>query len=97
MLLEHAHLDQGTICVADQRYGVLILEQEPDEATAVFLKDFRNAGGTILNYGLYAGDEAAYLSDIRCASLTLTCLDSHKDLRLTRVRKYGVDILFLSN
>ncbi len=96
-LLDQSILDQDTIRIADQQYRVLVLEQEPDEATADFLKSFVQAGGTVLNYRSYEGDEEAYLSDIRRISRTLTCLDTHKDLRLTRVRKYGVDILFLSN
>ncbi len=97
-LLREVVLDGDVARIADQGYRVLIIEQDPDETTAAFLASFCDKGGRVLDYRAYAEDEDAYLSDIRRASRTWTRLDSHpEDLRLTRVRKYGVDILFLSN
>ena len=96
-LLYSARMEQDRICVADQQYRILILEQEPDAHTAAVLQSFQEAGGTVLDYSSYEGDDARYLLDIRSVSHTLTHLDTHRDLRLSRLRKYGVDILFLSN
>ena len=38
-----------------------------------------------------------YLNAVRGASRTVLDIESTEDLRMTHVRKYGVDIVFLSN
>ena len=96
-LLENAIVDNGALCIANQKYRIIIVEKEPDEVTAKALASLHELGVTVLDYSKYQGNEKAYLSDIRNKSRTLTDLDVHKDLRLTRVRKYGIEIVYLTN
>lgn len=96
-LLDEVVIRDGTAQIASQSYRVIITDRPADRRSAAFLAAFRAAGGTVLHYPEYEQDESLYLKKIRDASHTLTDLDHHKDLRLTRVRKYGVEILFLSN
>ena len=97
-LLGNTVLTDGTARIASQAYRVIITDGHTDGDTAAFLAAFREAGGIVLDYASYDGDETAYLADVRRASHTWTRMDTHpKDLRLTRVRKYGVEILFLTN
>ncbi len=95
-LLDEVVLRDGMAHVAAQSYRILITDGQPDERSAAFLAAFRAAGGTVLHYPNYESEET-YLAKIRGVSQTLTQLEHHKDLRLTKVRKYGVEILFLSN
>lgn len=95
-LLKDAVIENGLIKIADQGYKVVILEEKADKETANYLESFCKSGGTVLDYSTYENEEK-YLSDIRNLSQTITDLDNHKDLRLTRVKKYGVDIIFLAN
>lgn len=96
-LLGEVDLKDGMAQIAAQNYRVIITDGVLDDASRSFLDAFRAAGGTVLYYSDYEENEQAYLADIRRVSQTLTRIDPRKDLRLTRVRKYGVDILFLSN
>lgn len=96
-LLGEVTVQEGVARVAKQSYRLIITDGPLDEASRVFLDVFRRAGGTVLSYSDYQGNEQAYLAEIRKVSRTITRIDPHRDLRLTRVRKYGVEILFLSN
>ena len=87
----------GTAEITEQSYRVIIVDRNYDGDTARFLRAFRDGGGVILDHRDYEGDEAAYLSEVRRVSRTLTDLDPCPDLRLTRVRKHGVEVVFLSN
>ncbi len=96
-LLDEVVLRDGAAHIASQSYRVIITDGTTDRRSASFLAAFRAAGGSVIHYSDYAEDEEAYLTKLRRLSQTLTDIDHHKDLRLTHVRKYGVDILFLSN
>ena len=96
-LLDEVVLRDGMAHIASQSYRILITDGKIDRRSAAFLAAFRAAGGTVLHYPDYAANEAAYLAKIRAVSRTLIDLEHHKDLRLTKVQKYGVEILFLSN
>ena len=95
-ILKDAVIENGRIQIGQQSYGLVILENQPDPVTREYLNDFCRSGGVVLDFSNYENEDA-YLSDIRKASRTLTDLDHHDDLRLTRVYKYGTQILFLTN
>ena len=96
-LLPSVVLRDGKAHIAGQSYRVILRDESYDEATEGFLAAFREAGGVVVDHRDFAEDEDAFLAALRSASSTLTDLDHHPDLRLTRVEKYGVEILFLSN
>ena len=90
-------LQDGIAKIAEQSYRLIIVDRDYDGATARFLQAFRDGGGAVLDHRAYGGDEEAYLSEVRRVSRTLTDLDPCPHLRLTRVRKHGVEVVFLSN
>ena len=98
-LLDQVVLDRGMARIQEQAYHVIILDRpEPDygrRATA-FLDDFRASGGIVIHRRQY-DTEAAYLAAVRQASRTILDLDGSEHLRMTHVRKHGVDVVFLSN
>ena len=96
-LLPSVVLRDGKAHIAGQSYRVILRDESYDEATEGFLAAFREAGGVVVDHRDFAEDEDAFLAALRSASSTLTDLDHHPDLRLTRVEKYGVEVLFLSN
>lgn len=96
-LVEKISLEAGAAKIAAQEYRVIICDREYDERTNRFLAAFENCGGTVIDYRSVSGDEAGYVRAVRAASRTVLDLDAHPDLRMTHVRKYGVDVVFLSN
>lgn len=96
-LVDNVIIEDGAAKIANQSYRVIIVERDYDEKTAAFLESFKAAGGTVIDYRTYGEDEEKYLSDVRAASGTVLDIDSCEHLRMTHVRKYGVDVVFLSN
>lgn len=96
-LLDEVVLENGTARIAKQCYRIVITDGELDKKTSDFLTTFQSVGGTVLHYSDYAENNDAYLAALCRTSRTITKIEHHKDLRLTRVCKHGVDILFLSN
>ena len=95
-LLDRVTLHQGMARIASQAYRVIIVDRDPDTRAAAFLADFRASGGTVIDCRDY-DSEADYLSAVRNASQTVLCIEGSEHLRLSHVRKYGVDVVFLSN
>ena len=58
---------------------------------------FKRNGGIVIDFRHYSADEAGYVCTVRKASRTALYIEAHPDLRMTHVRKYGVDVVFLSN
>ena len=95
-LIDQITLDDGCAKIANQAYRVIIVERDYDEKTTAFLDAFKAAGGTVIDWRDYE-DEQKYLADVCAASKTILDMDSCEHLRMTHVRKYGVDVVFLSN
>ena len=95
-LLRQVTVENGVAKIANQAYRVVIIDRDFDPATTAFLKDFLTAGGVVLDFRDY-GVESDYLAAVCQASLTVLDIDATEHLRMTHVRKYGVDIVFLSN
>ena len=95
-LLKQVTLEDGVAKIADQTYRVMIVDRDPDMGTCLFLERFQEAGGTVIDFRDF-GTESDYLAAIRKTGRTILDVESTEHLRLTHVKKYGVDILFLSN
>lgn len=96
-LISDAKIKNGTLCLLNQAYRVIITEGETDEKTSAALTEYVKAGITVIDYREFENNEREYLSKIRRASRTVTDIDNHPDLRLSRIVKHGVALLFLSN
>ena len=95
-LLGSVTLRDGQAKIARQAYRVILIDRDYDPQTEAFLADFRAAGGTVIDRRAYA-DESDYLAAVRGASRTVLRIETTEHVRMTHVRKLGVDILFLSN
>lgn len=95
-LLDRVTLHDGMIEIAEQAYRVLVVDRDYDAATLSFLEQFQNAGGFLLDFRDYTA-ESDYLTAVCKASRTVPDMEATEHLRMTHLRKYGVDILFLSN
>lgn len=95
-LLGEVTVENGVAKIANQAYRVMIVDRDYDAETVAFLERFKKASGTVIDSRGYAA-EADYLAAVRGASRTLLNVESTEHLRMTHVRKYGVDIVFLSN
>ena len=95
-LLGRVVADHGVAGIADQAYRVIIVDREYDRETTAFLREFSAAGGAVIDFRGYA-TESDYLAAVRRESRTLLNIDASEHLRMTHLRKYGVDIVFLSN
>lgn len=96
-LLDMVTIERGAAKIARQSYRVIITDRTYDEATEAFLKEFQAAGGTVIRWQQYQSKTADYVQTLRSLSLVDIDIDAHKDLRMTHVRKYGADAVFLSN
>ncbi len=95
-LLDRVIVNRGAAEIASQVYRVIIVDRDYDSDTESFLTDFRVSGGTVIDRRHYA-TESDYLAAIRQASRTVSDIEASEHLRMTRIRKYGVDVIFLSN
>ena len=82
--------------LAELGNDVMIVDRDFDAQTVTFLERFQKAGGAVIDFRDYAV-ESDYLAAVCQASRTVLDIDAPKHLRMTHVRKYGVDIVFLSN
>lgn len=95
-LLDQVVLGDGVATIANQAYRLLIIDRDYDPVTNAFLATFRREGGMVIDRRQYAS-EPDYLTAVRRASQTLLRIDAPAPVRMTHVRKYGVDVVFLSN
>lgn len=95
-LVKQVAIENGVAKIAHQEYRVIIVERDYDAQTKAFLDAFQAAGGVVIDWRSYT-DEQNYLADVRAASKTLLNIDAREHLRMTHVRKLGVDVVFLSN
>ena len=95
-LLDQITLRDGVATIANQAYRLLIIDRDYDPKTTAFLDDFRQCGGIVIDYRRFEV-EADYLTAVRQGSRTLLRITANEHIRMTHVRKYGVDIVFLSN
>ncbi|MBQ9938165.1 MAG: hypothetical protein IJO96_01395 [Oscillospiraceae bacterium] len=95
-LTDSVTIENGTAKIADQQYRVIITERDYDPKTEAFLGAFKASGGTVIDRRSYS-DESEYLAAVCAASKTVPDITSCEHLRMTHLRKYGVDVLFLSN
>ncbi|MBP3571889.1 MAG: hypothetical protein J6M42_08015 [Clostridia bacterium] len=95
-LLGEVTVENGVARIAEQAYRVIVIDRDYDAETVAFLERFRKASGTVIDFRDYTV-EADYLNEVRGASRTVLDIESTEHLRMTHVRKYGVDIVFLSN
>ena len=95
-LLGQVTVGDGVAGIADQAYRAVIIDRQYDPATDRFLERFSAAGGTVIDFRDYA-EEPDYLAAVRRASRTLLHIEGTEHLRMTHIRKYGVDVVFLSN
>ncbi len=93
-LLDPAGIDHGAYKIGKQSYRVIITDRAGyDTETDAFLKAFTKAGGTVIRYS----GGAAYVNNVRGASMTDVDVDVNNMLRVTHVRKYGKDVLYFVN
>ena len=95
-LLSRVALKDGVAEIADQAYCVIIVDRDYDPKTTAFLERFSASGGTVIDFRSYAA-ESDYLAAVCRESRTLLDIEASEHLRMTHLRKYGVDIVFLSN
>ena len=95
-LLNEITVDGGLARIADQAYRVILIDRDYDPQTAAFLTAFQASGGVILDRRCYATDEE-FLTAVCGESRTTLHIESSEHLRMTHLRKYGVDVVFLSN
>ena len=93
---DEVEVANGVGRIANQAYRVMIIDRDFDPSTAAFLTDFQAKGGVVLDRRRFADDEA-FLSAVCGASRTILRIDASEHLRMTHIRKYGVDVVFLSN
>ncbi len=95
-LIPAATLSGGAAHVRDYAYRVIVTDREWDENTESFLADFAAAGGTVIRYS--CGQEADYLAAVRNASnTTISVRDYSPGLRMTRIKKYGRELILFTN
>ena len=95
-LLDQVTIDCGVAQIASQAYRIIVIDRDYDQDTTAFLTRFCSEGGVVIDRRHYV-TETDYLADIRRASQTLLDMDASQHLRMTHVKKYGVDVVFLSN
>ena len=95
-LLDEVAVADGMGRIANQAYRVMIIDRDFDPKTAAFLTDFQAKGGMVLDRRRFTDDEA-FLAAVRGASRTILSMDASEHLRMTHVRKHGVDVVFLAN
>ena len=95
-LLDRVTLQDGVAEIADQAYRVMIIDRDYDPATTAFLENFLTAGGVVIDFRDYAV-ESDYLTEVCRASRTVLDIEAPEHLRMTHIRKYGIDVIFLSN
>lgn len=95
-LLDEVAVADGMGRIANQAYRVMIIDRDFDPKTAGFLTDFQAKGGVVLDRRRFTDDEA-FLAAVRGASRTILSMDASEHLRMTHVRKHGVDVVFLAN
>ncbi len=95
-LLDKCTIVGGAAKIQRQSYRIIITtESSYDAATTAWLKEFKEAGGIVIDARTTGGSRL--VSKLEEQSLYALDIDAHNDLRLTRVRKYGEDVVFLSN
>ena len=95
-LLERVVFEDGVAKIAQQSYRVILIDRDFDPATNAFLEDFRRVGGVVMDRRDYPS-ELDFLAAVRGESRTLLHIDGSEHVRMTHLRKYGVDVVFLSN
>ncbi len=95
-LLDRVTVDDGTVGIRNQTYRVIIIDRDYDPGTTAFLSEFRASGGVVIDSRHYSA-ETAYLEAVCQASRTILDIEASEHLRMTHLRKYGVDVVFLSN
>jgi hypothetical protein len=95
-LLREVALEEGMAKIASQAYGVILVDRDYDPDTEAFLDAFRGIGGVVLDSRQFPS-ETDFLAAVQRESRTLLRIRSSEHLRMTHLRKYGVDVVFLSN
>lgn len=95
-LLEQVTIENGYARIAKQAYRVILTDRDFDPKTTDFLTRFRTSGGVVTDRREY-GTDADFLAAIRGESRALLQIEASEHLRMTHIRKYGVDVVFLSN
>ncbi len=95
-LLDEVTVDHGVARIANQAYRVILIDRDYDPRTTAFLADFQASGGVVLDRRRFTADEA-FLAAVRGASRTILPIEAAEHLRMTHIRKHGVDVVFLSN
>ena len=95
-LLDKVEVADGEGRIANQAYRVMIIDRDFDPRTIAFLTDFQARGGVVLDRRRFTNDEA-FLEAVRRESRTVLNIRATEHLRMTHLRKYGVDVVFLSN
>jgi hypothetical protein len=75
---------------------VILIDRDYGPEATAFLTNFQATGGVVLDRRRFTADEA-FLAAVRGASRTILHIEASEHLRMTHVRKYGVDVVFLSN
>ncbi|MBE6953215.1 MAG: hypothetical protein E7452_06650 [Ruminococcaceae bacterium] len=94
-LLSGCLLADGACTIAAQRYRVIIADGALPAETEAFLSRFAAVGGTVLRFADLT--EAAFAQAVRTHSQTVLAFDPAPDLRISRVRKHGADVVFCAN
>ncbi len=92
-LLGECRIRDGRCKIAGNSYKILITDGVFDETAEAYLKAFTESGGVLIDFDACPD----FTGSVYRASDTVLHLERRKDLRITHVKKYGVDILFCTN
>lgn len=92
-LLSNCQIDNGYISIAQQKYHVIIVEDEYSRETQAYLKQFKECGGIIID-----GDFKDLVNNVRKHAVQdMYIMPAHEDLRKTHIRKEKTEFILLTN
>ena len=92
-LLSECEICDGKCKIANNEYKILIIDGIYNDKANKYLEIFKNSGGVVIDF-LKTED---FIESIRKNSSTILNIAPTKNLRITHINKYGVDVLFCVN
>lgn len=92
-LLNECEISSGKCKILNNEYKILIIDDIYSDIADDCLQKFELSGGIVINYA----QKTDFIEQMLKYSSTILNIDSHPSLRITRINKYGVDILFCVN
>lgn len=95
-LLQTGGLERGGVRIGNQFYKIIIAEESSDLdwETEAFLKEFEAWGGRVIGY---ENDDLLLEEWNRHGNTACMCLPADRDLRMTHLKKEGIEFYILTN